>query len=73
MRPEIFRCKTMFLVLHEWTEAALQMLHLLRENNVFAITCLIRDEIPEDLPGAKMPGMELVRIGTEDDLTEVAL
>ena len=70
-RPEIFRCKTAFLVLHDWTEEALQMLRLLRENNVFAITCLIRDEIPDNLPGAKMPGVEIIQIGTEDDLTEV--
>ena len=69
--PEIFRCKTAFLVLHDWTEEALQMLRLLRENNVFAITCLIRDEIPDNLPGAKMPGVEILQIGTEDDLTEV--
>lgn len=70
-RAEIFRCKTLFLVMHEWTEAALEMLRLLRENNVFAIACLVRDELPENLAGAKQPGMELVQIGTEDDLTEV--
>ena len=57
--------------MHEWTEAALEMLRLLRENNVFAIACLVRDELPENLAGAKQPGMELVQIGTEDDLTEV--
>ena len=72
-RREIFQCKTVFLVLHEWTGAALEMLRLLRENNVFAIACLVRDDDPEDLPGGKMPGTLILRIGTDEDLTEVTL
>ena len=72
-RQEIFQCKTAFLVLHEWTGAALEMLRLLRENNVFAIACLVRDDDPKDVPDGKMPGVSILRIGTDEDLTEVTL
>ena len=70
-RPEIFRCKTVFLVLHEWTPQALEMARLLHENNVFAVAYLVRDDIPENLPGSQLPGVEIVCIRTDDDLTEV--
>jgi len=72
-RPELFRCKTVFLVLHELTAEALQMAKLLRDNNVFAVICLVTDESPEEGEGAALADVEVVRIGTDEDLTEVEL
>ena len=70
-RPEIFRCKTVFLVLHEWTPQALEMVRLLHENNVFAVAYLVRKDLPDNLPGSQLPGTELVWISPDADLQEV--
>ena len=72
-RPDLFRCKTVFLVLHELTSQALRMARLLRDNNVFAVTCLVTDENPEEGNEGEGADAELVRIGTDQDLTEVEL
>lgn len=70
-RQRLFACKTVFLVLHEWTQEAAQMVRLLHENNVFAVVYLVRDGVPEEEASAKLPRMELVWVGTDADLTEV--
>ena len=70
-RPELFRCKTVFLVLREWTGEALRMAGLLRENNVFTMIYLVRDDVPENLPRTKLPGMEVTCVGTASNLAEV--
>lgn len=70
-RRELFQCKTVFMVLRELTPQALQMATLLRQNNVFAVICLIGDE--KESPEGKDDGVVVIRIGTDADLTEVAL
>ena len=72
-RQELFQCKTVFLVLHELTKEALQMAQLLRENNVFAVIYLVRDagEGSEDEETGR--SAEYIEVGTDADLTEVAL
>ena len=70
-RPEIFRCKTVFLVLQEWSASVAEMAERLRDNHVFTVILLIGDDIPENLPGERMPGVELQCISCDADLREV--
>ena len=70
-RPEIYRCRTLFLVLREWTEAALTMVKRLRENSVCTVVYLVRDDVPENLPAEKMSGVEIRCIPCDADLKEV--
>jgi len=70
-RPEVFRFKTVYMVVRELSAEALQMAKLLRDNHVFAVIYVISDEIPQEQGGDA--GISVVRIGTQEDLKEVAL
>ena len=70
-RPEIYQCKTVFMILREWTEEVWEMAGRLRENNVVTMIYLIRDEVPENLPGTPLPGVEICCISCDADLREV--
>ena len=70
---ELFRQKTVFMILREMTKETLELAGLLKENNVYPVICLISDDARAELPGESAAGMSVIRIGTDDDLTEVAL
>ncbi|WP_034784926.1 DUF58 domain-containing protein [Eubacterium xylanophilum] len=70
-RPDLFKCRSIFLIIREWTEQVHNFVRILHENNVFSVVYLVRDDVPDNLPDERIPGVEIRRIGTEADLTEV--
>ena len=72
-QPELFHCKTVFMVLRELSEGALHLTRLLQENNVFTVIYLIRDDGPEGIMDIAQKSAEVICVGTDTNLTEVAL
>ncbi|MBP5282086.1 MAG: DUF58 domain-containing protein [Lachnospiraceae bacterium] len=72
-KQELFRCKSVFIVLHEMSAEALNLAHLLHENNVSTVIYLVQDELQEGIPETKETGVEVMKVRTDADLTEVAL
>ncbi|MEE3467595.1 MAG: DUF58 domain-containing protein [Eubacterium sp.] len=71
LRPAMFQCKTVFMVLRDWSPSVLTLAKRLHENNVFTVVYLVRDDVPGDLPGERLPGVEIRCIPCDEDLTEV--
>ncbi len=68
---ELFNCKAVFIVIHEWSDKVTELLTLLGGNNVYAIVYLIGNENRQELPRAQFPRAVLIQFETDDDLKEV--
>lgn len=71
-RPEIFRCKTIFMVLRDWTGEVMELARLLHESHCSTVIFLIRDDVPENLPADPIPGTQIRVIPCEADLRQAA-
>lgn len=67
----LFESRAVFMVLHEWSEAAGEMMHTLSENNIYVVVYLINDSISEDVLAQQLPRVEFIKIAPEDNLLEV--
>lgn len=70
-QQHVFGCRTVFLILHEWTEMAAKTVQILNENNIYVVICLVTDELPDDISSEQFPGAVVIRIKTDADLKEV--
>ena len=70
-QQHVFDCRTVFLILHEWTEMAVNTVQILNENNIYVVICLVTDELPDDISPEQFPGAVVIRIKTDADLKEV--
>ena len=68
---ELFNCKAVFIVIHEWSDKVTELLTLLGGNNVYAIVYLIGNENRQELPRAQFPRAVLMQFETDADLKEV--
>ena len=48
-----------------------ELIRHLHQNHVFTIVYLVTDEMPENLPTEKLPGVEIITIPYDAELTEV--
>lgn len=65
------RCKAVFLVVHEWSEATSLMVKQLNENDVYTIVCLIGDKADNEDVVCDLSRAKIINISPEEDLMEV--
>ncbi|MBO4396078.1 MAG: DUF58 domain-containing protein [Eubacterium sp.] len=69
-RPEIFRCKTVFMVLRDWSEEIYNLAKRLHENGVLTVVYLVRD-VSEGMTVPVIPGVIIRCIPKNADIREV--
>ncbi len=69
---EVFRSRSVFLILHGFTSAVAGFIRLLRDNGIFAVVCIVGDE-PVELPEDESTGVSYISIGTEDDIRKAGV
>lgn len=67
----IFMKKVVFMVVHKWDDALAQTATELSRNNVPVVVYIISDETNDDHSSQLMTRINMVRISTDSDLTEV--
>ena len=70
---EVYSCKSVFLVLHEWSAAAEEFVHSLRDNNVFTLACIIDNEVKDHEGNTGIPGFVMKYIGVEQELASAGI
>lgn len=69
--PMLFTCKTVFMVLHEWSPEVTTLVRELNRNNVSVVVYYVNDTYPEEALADSMTRMEIIRVSSEEKLTEV--
>ena len=69
--PAIYRCKTVFFVVSEWTAATLGAIKRLHENNISTIVYYVRSGSVKEIPKVDLPDVEFVLLDPDDRLEEV--
>lgn len=67
----LFECRTVFVIIHEWTDATSSMIQLLNKNNVYTVVFVISENNNKEIMMHKLPRVEIFSISPEDDLMEV--
>lgn len=68
---DVFGCNAVFLILQEWTDMADVTVRLLKENHIYAVICLVTDELSDTVCPEQLSGAVFIRIPTDADLKEV--
>ncbi|MCR5210303.1 MAG: DUF58 domain-containing protein [Lachnospiraceae bacterium] len=68
---ELYDCRTVFIVIHKWSEYVTELLTLLGNNNIFTIIYLIGNEEKIELPREQFPRALLIQFSADAELKEV--
>ncbi|MBP5608374.1 MAG: hypothetical protein J6X66_08940, partial [Lachnospiraceae bacterium] len=70
---DVYGCRSVFLILHEWSAAAEEFVRRLRENNIFTLACIIDDDVKDRGVDTGIPGFVLLHIGVHQELVSAGI